>query len=217
MRIENKQRIEEYGEVFTSESEVNAMLDLVYDETQRIDSRFFEPACGNGNFLIKILERKLDVVSRKYKSSQIEFERYAFQAVASLYGVDILQDNVEECRERLLNYSSEGYNEFFKKTAKEQFLPTIKFVLSRNVLWGDALTLKEPGSDNPLIFSEWSFIQGSLVQRADYTLFDLVAYQPFEKGTLFSDFGDEVIIPDPIRTFKAVHYLEISNGAPEQL
>ena len=100
-QIKSKKRVEERGEVFTNEREVNAMLDMVKQETERIDSRFLEPACGDGNFLAEVLRRKLDVVGKRYGKSQLEYERYAFVAVSSVYGVDIMQDNVEECRERL--------------------------------------------------------------------------------------------------------------------
>ena len=60
-QIKSKQRVADHGEVFTDEKEVGAMCDLVIEETQRIDSRFLEPACGDGNFLIEILKRKLNI------------------------------------------------------------------------------------------------------------------------------------------------------------
>ena len=97
----SKQRIADHGEVFTAEREVNAMLDLVKQETERIDSRFLEPACGNGNFLAEILRRKLAVVKSRYGKNADDYERYAVIAVTSIYGVEILQDNAQECRERL--------------------------------------------------------------------------------------------------------------------
>src|SRR3990167_10791927 len=98
-QIKSKKRVADHAEVFTHEREVNAMLDLVKHETERLDSRFLEPACGTGNFLAPILERKLGVVRRKYGRSQLEFERYAIVATGSIYGVDILEDNVKHCRE----------------------------------------------------------------------------------------------------------------------
>lgn len=85
------------------------MLDLVKQETERIDSRFLEPACGTGNFLNEILKRKLQVVEKRYKRSQIEFERYAVMAVSSIYGIDIQEDNVRACRQRLSGLFSEIY------------------------------------------------------------------------------------------------------------
>ncbi|MFV0389261.1 MAG: hypothetical protein ACK5NT_10970 [Pyrinomonadaceae bacterium] len=101
MQVKSKERVAEYGEVFTSQREINAMLDLVKHETERFESRFLEPACGDGNFLAEILARKLAVISKKYSKSQKEFERYSLIASGSIYGIDILNDNVERCRERL--------------------------------------------------------------------------------------------------------------------
>lgn len=210
MSIKTKDRVSDFGEVFTSKREVNAMLDLVYDETQRIDSRFLEPACGNGNFLAEIFRRKLEVVKKKYRNNQLDFERYAFQATGSIYGVDILEDNVKECRTRMLNILADYYEQLFKATSKRQFLNVIEFVLSRNILWGDALTLKGADSE-PIIFSEWSFSTGSLVKRTDYTLHTLLAYQPMEGETLFSDLGEQAFIPKPIQEYQPVHFLEMLN------
>ena len=108
-QIKSKKRVADHGEVFTSEREVNAMLDLVKSETENIDSRFLEPACGNGNFLAEVLRRKLNVVENRYAKSQIEFERYAILAISSIYGVDILEDNAVECRSRLFKIFESCY------------------------------------------------------------------------------------------------------------
>jgi len=114
-QVISKKRVAEHGEVLTGKREVNAMLDLVKQETERIDSRFLEPACGTGNFLVAILERKLAVVEKRYGRSQLEFERYAVIAISSLYGIDILPDNVSQCRERLFDVFDEIYTGLFKK------------------------------------------------------------------------------------------------------
>ena len=100
-QIKSRERVVDHGEVFTNEREVNAMLDMVEGECERIDSRFLEPACGDGNFLAEVLRRKLEVVKRRYGSSSIDYERHAFVAVSSLYGVDLLSDNAAACRKRL--------------------------------------------------------------------------------------------------------------------
>lgn len=100
-QVKSKERVANHGEVFTAEREVNAMLDLVKEETERIDSRFLEPACGDGNFLVKILERKLTAVKSKYKKFPADFEKYSLLAVTSIYGIDILKDNVKNCQNRL--------------------------------------------------------------------------------------------------------------------
>lgn len=214
MQVKSKQRIMDHGEVFTSEREVNAMLDLVKQETQRIDSRFLEPACGNGNFLAEILRRKLEIVKSRYKKSQLEFERYAITAISSIYGIDILEDNVQECRERLFEIFDKKYTQIFKDKCKQACRDSAWFILSRNILWGDALTLKTVcGKEDPIVFSEWSAVNGSMIKRRDYTLANLLAYQPMGAGTLFSDLGEEAFIPTPVKDFPVIHFLELKDHA----
>lgn len=118
--VKSKQRVTDYGEVLTPPPIVNAMLDLVKQETERIDSRFLEPACGTGNFLIEILHRKLRVVEARYAKSQLEYERYAVLAVSSLYGIDILDDNAEECWQRLFATLDATYTRLYKKRQKRR-------------------------------------------------------------------------------------------------
>lgn len=204
----------DHGEVFTAEREVNAMLDLVQNETARIESRFLEPACGNGNFLIEVLRRKLDVVESRYKKSQLEYERYAVIAMSSLYGVDILEDNVIHCRERLYDYFSERYTRHFKNDCKEECQKSVKIILERNILWGDALTMKTVcGKQDPIVFSEWSAVNGSMIKRRDYSLANLLAYQPMGADTLFSDLNQPAIIPTPLREFPLMHFLKLDEYA----
>jgi SAM-dependent methyltransferase len=118
-QVKSKKRVTDHGEVFTSEREVNAMLDLVKQETERIDSRFLEPACGTGNFLAEVLKRKLSIVEAKYKKSQLEYEHYVVIAISSIYGVDILEDNAQECRDRLYNIFEEQYIKLFNSECKQ--------------------------------------------------------------------------------------------------
>ena len=209
--IRPRERIEEFGEVFTSEREVNAMLDLIPDETNRIDSRFLEPACGSGNFLIEILKRKILVVEAKYAKHQPDFERYAFLALSSVYGIDLLEDNIVECRGRLLNHILGIYERNFPSSQCIKFKLALKFVLSKNILVGDALKLTLPKTTSPIIFSEWSLVSGNKVKRVDYTLTNLIAYQPFEGDSLFSDLGDSAFIPAPLKSFPTVIYKELHN------
>lgn len=208
-QVKCKKRVTDHGEVFTNEREVNAMLDLVKQETERIDSRFLEPACGNGNFLVEILRRKLEVVKNKYKKSQLEFERYAVIAVSSIYGVDLLEDNAQECRERLLNIFRGTYTSIFKQNIKQECIDTIAFILSKNVLVGDALTLLQ-NNGKPIIFAEWSAVNGSMIKRRDYTLNELLRNQPIEEPNLFSDLGDKAFIPTPIKEYKLTHFLKLN-------
>ena len=138
-QVKSKKRVADHGEVFTNEREVNAMLDLVKHETERIDSRFLEPACGNGNFLAEVLRRKLKVVDQRYGNNQMDWERYAVIAVSSIYGVDILEDNAKECRERLYIIFDDFYTALLMDKCKEECRRSIRFLFDRNILWGDAL------------------------------------------------------------------------------
>ena len=173
-QIKSKKRVTDHGEVFTNEKEVKAMCDLVNNETQRIDSRFLEPACGDGNFLAEILERKLIVVKRKYKKSPMDFEKNSLLAISSLYGVDILIDNVIACRERLFKIWDKEYKAVCKKECNEDMRESIRFIISKNIVCGNALTLcevDENGKDTnePILFSEWGFVTGPLLARSEYT------------------------------------------------
>ena len=208
--IKTRQRVINHGEVFTAEREVIAMLDLVEHETQRIDSRFLEPACGSGNFLIEVLRRKLKVVEERYGRGQLEFERNAIIALGSIYGVDLLEDNVIECRSRLFDYFNEVYTRLFDDQCREECRSSTRYVLSRNIIWGDALTMKATtGTKEPIVFSEWSPVNGSMVKRRDYSLAHLLAYQPMDGANLFSDLGEEAFIPKPVRDFPLTHYLKL--------
>ncbi|MBI3190660.1 hypothetical protein HYZ41_03070 [archaeon] len=126
-QIKSKHRVLNHGEVFTHEKQVNDMLDLVKHETERLDSRFLEPACGTGNFLIEILNRKLSILKRNYKKSQHEYEKYSVIVIGSLYGIDLLQDNVEECRKRLLEKLVKEYKAIFKSINNE-FVEVLSFI-----------------------------------------------------------------------------------------
>jgi SAM-dependent methyltransferase len=207
--VVSKKRVADHGEVFTSPREVNAMLDLVQQEAERIESRFLEPACGTGNFLAEILERKLRVVTRRYRRSPLEHERYTLLAVSSVYGIDLLQDNVAECRCRLFALVERHCKNLFN----EDFLHTIRFVLERNIIQGDALSLKTVGAEpEPIVFSEWSLVNGSMVKRRDFTFHELLSYAGTKERPLFSDLGEEVFFPEPVREFPLTHYLKIADA-----
>ncbi len=130
-QVVSKQRVADHGEVLTGTREVNAMLDLVKQETERIESRFLEPACGTGNFLTVILERKLAVVERRYGKSQLDFERYAVLAVSSIYGIDIQEDNVQQCRQRLFAIFDLAYLRLFKNKTSDDCREAVRFILER--------------------------------------------------------------------------------------
>jgi hypothetical protein len=199
-QVKTKQRVADHGEVFTAEREVNAMLDLVKQETERIDSRFLEPACGDGNFLAAILRRKLAVVKRKYRKSPIDYEKNAVLAATSIYGVDILQDNAEACRERMFEIWDKEYNAVCKKEVNEDCREAVRFIFSRNIVCGDALSLKKvdiygKDTNEPIVFSEWAFVTGFNLQRSDYT-FDRLLEGDEEGRDLFGK-GKKTKNPEP--------------------
>ena len=186
-QVKSKERVANHGEVFTNEREVNAMLDLVKQETERIDSRFLEPACGTGNFLTEILQRKLAVVKKRYGKNPPDYEKYAVVAVTSIYGVELLQDNVDECRE------------------------AVKFILHRNILCGDALTMKN-SAGQPIIFSEWSLVSGSKIKRRDFRLDQLLEGHDIQPTLLNEwEYDEEIkaLIPKPIREFELIDYRKV--------
>jgi hypothetical protein len=193
-QIKSKERVSLHGEVFTAEREVNAMLDLVASECLRPDSRFLEPACGDGNFLSAILKRKLTELRRKYKKSPHDYEKMAIVAIGSLYGVDIMNDNAIACRERLFCIWDEEYTAHCGTDASDETREAARFIISRNIINGNALTLMcvdSEGKDTkaPIVFSEWTLIGGTQMQRSDYTMADLLLYN--EEGTLFAALTEE--------------------------
>lgn len=206
-QVKSKKRVADHGEVFTAKREVNAMLDLVKYESFRIESRFLEPACGNGNFLAEILSRKLTAVTDRYKNSQIEWERYAIIAIANIYGVEILEDNAQECRERLFQIFDETYTKLYKNNCKEECRRSVQFLLHRNILWGDALDFTNPQTKEPIIFSEWSAVNGSMLKRRDFVFRFLV--EKTHQFSMFNDEGEPAAIDEPIRDFPLVHFLKL--------
>ena len=218
-QVISRKRVADHGEVYTHAREVNAMLDLVKQETERIESRFLEPACGTGNFLVEILNRKLAVVSLRYARSQLEWERYAVLAVSSLYGIDILADNVAACQARLLEVFETQYRALFKQQVQPNCSEAVRYILSqntKNILHGDALTLKTVGSSeadvHPIVFAEWSAVNGSLLKRRDFVFAHLVEQASHREMPLFSDLDEEAYIPEPVKDYPLIHFLEVGNG-----
>lgn len=210
-QIISKKRVADHGEVLTNEREVSAMLGLVQHETERIDSRFLEPACGTGNFLVPILEKKLAIVKGKYAKSQLEFERYGVVAISSIYGVDILEDNVNQCRDRLFAVFNDMYGALYKDKSKESCRDAARFILSRNILFGDALSLKTVGEKpEPIVFSEWSLATGSQIKRRDFTFADLISSESANIG-LFANLNDGTpfFVPTPVKEFPLCNFLEV--------
>jgi len=217
-QTKSKQRVADHGEVFTADREVNAMLDLVKQETERIDSRFLEPACGNGNFLAEILRRKLAVVKSRYGKNPADYERYAVIAVTSIYGVEILPDNTEECRERLFNIWNERYTKECKGDANDETRQAVRFILKKNILCGDALTL-EQADGTPIIFAEWSAVNGSFLKRRDFELSHMLhaeeknlQYEMLDSVGAYEIDETGATILKPIREFAPIHYKRVNEN-----
>ncbi|MGN1040763.1 MAG: SAM-dependent DNA methyltransferase [Candidatus Fimimonas sp.] len=230
-QIKSKKRVAERGEVFTAEREVKAMCDLVAQECDRIDSRFLEPACGNGNFLAEILTRKLATVKKLYKSNPYDYERYSVLAITSIYGVDIMQDNVQECRERLFALWNKEYKSVCKKATNDETCEAVQYVLSKNILCGNALTLmcvdeNQKDTDTPIIFPEWSLMLGTKLKRRDFRLdVMLKANDKPQKGQLsLLDIPEDVrkylsinpvtkeYMAEPICEYPPVHYRKVQEN-----
>ena len=209
-QIKTKDRVTKFGEVNTAKKEINNMLNLVINETQRFDSRFLEPACGDGNFLIAVLKKKLEILSIKFQKNQYEFERNGFVIVGSLYGIDILIDNIKATRKKIYGIFFKFYSKFFQGNLNEKFLSSINFVIEKNIIHGDALTLKKTNSDEPIIFSEWGLINNK-VKRKDFTMNDLLNYEQIKSTPLFSDTGSDVFLPKSLKEYPLVDFDKIKS------
>lgn len=215
-QIKSKERVADYGEVFTGEREVNAMLDMVKPETERIDSRFLEPACGDGNFLAEILRRKLMVVHRKYGKNQLDYEKNAILALTSIYGVDILEDNVIECRKRLFAIWDKDYTKHWKNSCDNQCRRAAQYILDCNILCGNALNIKK-NDGTPIIFAQWDFVLGTQIKRQDYRLDELL--EANDKQMSFNmllgkwEYDEETgaMVPKPIKEYPLMDFRRIGN------
>lgn len=204
--VKSKQRVVDHGEVFTPEWLVEAMLDLVKDETQRIDSRFLEPACGSGNFLIKILQRKLAAVEAKYAKSDFERRNSALLSVMSIYGIELLSDNIAECRENLLAV----FSEYLAFDVTDDFRRAAHHVLSVNLVHGDAMKMTTV-EGTPITFAEWGYLGKGKFQRRDFRLDSLTLSSAFSaEDSLFSSLGKhEIFTPD--KTYEPMTVVELAN------
>lgn len=212
-QVRSRERVVAHGEVFTAPREVNAMLDLVKTETERIDSRFLEPACGDGNFLIEILRRKLQVVAEKGRGNPSEYELLACQAVSTVYGIELLPDNAEACRQRLWNFVVEQWQCHVAADSRpaapedSDFCRSVAYLLQRNIICGDALTYQTVGPHpQPIFFSEWTFI-GQRVRRTDYRYDFMVRKQ--HQYSLFDEAGEVKTFDEPVREYPTMHFLKL--------
>lgn len=203
-QVKSKQRVADHGEVFTNEREVKAMVDLVWREfstdEQKISKTFLEPACGSGNFLVEILERKLNTIKeldKKYKNQNL-FQKNIITALASIYGVELLEDNTQECRERLYALTLQHYpKKYHESSHYPQMLENITYILSRNIICGNALDYTT-AEGLPILFTDWAFVPSSDKVQCNYFDFKMI-----KDGGLYRDlaYGDREIPP--------VHYLSL--------
>ncbi|MCB0164176.1 MAG: N-6 DNA methylase [Anaerolineae bacterium] len=180
--IKSKQRVADHGEVFTPSWLVEAMLDLVKDETERIDSRFLEPACGSGNFLVQVLRRKLAAVELKYGKSDFERRYYALLGLMCIYGIELLADNIAECRANML----EIFADYLNLDETDELYSAASYVLGQNLVHGDALTMRTH-ADEAITFAEWGYLGKGKFQRRDFR-FDTLALSSTlsQEGSLFA-------------------------------
>lgn len=209
--VKSKQRVADHGEVFTPAWMVEAMLDLVKDETERIDARFLEPACGSGNFIVPILKRKLAAVELKYGQSDFERQHYALLGLMCIYGIELLADNMAECRANVQGV----FAEYLKLTESDDLYRAATHVLSVNLVHGDALTMRAVGnmgdlSGQPITFAEWGYLGKGKFQRRDFRFDVLTGSSKYsEEGSLFADLGKHEIFT-PIQTYPPMTVRELA-------
>ena len=187
--VKSKQRVADHGEVFTPPWLVQAMLDLVKGETERIDSRFLEPACGSGNFLVQILRRKLAAVEVKYGPSEFEKPHFALHGLMCIYGIELLPDNIAECRGNLL----EIFAQYLDLQEGDDLYRAASFVLTQNLVHGDALTMQGAGKQ-PITFAEWGYLGKGKFLRRDFRFDVLTHSSAFSaEDSLFAHLGKHEI------------------------
>lgn len=210
--VKSKQRVADHGEVFTPAWLVEAMLDLVKGETDRIDSRFLEPACGSGNFLVPVLRRKLAAVEQRYGHSDFERRHYALLALMCLYGIELLPDNIAECRANLL----EVFAEYLGVDDSADLYCAASFVLSQNLVHGNAMTmLTEDG--RPLTFAEWGYIGRGKYQRRDFRFDSLTQSSAFGADDLFfAERGKHESLTPTKTAYRPITVRELAAMMPEE-
>ena len=209
--VKSKQRVADHGEVITPAWMVEAMLDLVKEETERIDSRFLEPACGSGNFIVQILKRKLAAVEVKFGKSDFERHHYALLGLMCIYGIELLVDNIAECRANVLDV----FAEYLNLNETDDLYLAATHVLSTNLVQGDALTMRavdgQPVKHRPPItFAEWGYLGKGKFQRRDFRFDVLTGSSKYsEEGSLFADLGKHEIFT-PIKTYPPTTVRELA-------
>lgn len=212
--IKSKKRVADHGEVFTPAWLVDAMLDIVKGETERIDARFLEPACGSGNFLVQVLQRKLAAVELKFGKSDFERKHYALLALMCAYGIELLPDNIAECRANMLEILAD----YLKIDQADDCYRAAFFVLAQNIVHGDALTMRAQDGA-PITFAEWGYIGRGKFQRRDFRLDVLTGSSAFSaEGSLFAHLGKHEIFT-PTKTYPPMTIRDLAvaaDGMPKE-
>ena len=205
--IKSKVRVADHGEVFTPAWMVEAMLDLVKAETERIDSRFLEPACGSGNFLVKVLQRKLIAVELKYGKNDFEKRHFSLLGLMCIYGIELLADNIVECRSNVLDI----FADYLKLDESDDLYHAAAYVLSQNLVHGDAMTMRIKNG-NAIAFAEWGYLGKGKFQRRDFGLGDLTQSSVFSKeGSLFAQLGRHDLFT-PTKTYPPMTMVDLAKA-----
>jgi len=204
--VKSRKRVSEHGEVFTPRWLVDDMLDLVKDETERIDSRFLEPACGSGNFLLPILERKLAAAKARYGKSDFELKHQSLLGLMCVYGIELLADNAAECRNNLL----QTFTQTLKLASDDVLALAAARVLAVNIVQGDALKMQTADGE-PIVFAEWGYLGLGKFQRRDFR-FDSLTQRSSFQGTLFDQFEEHEIFV-PVKTYPPMTIAEIAQNS----
>lgn len=171
--IKSDDRVKDHGEVFTPKWVVDKMIDQpeIAAKVKSLTATFLEPSAGEGAFLVEILDRKLKYAAELSKSAH-EFGNYALMALSTLYGIELLEDNVEMLVMNMKDTFTDNYRELmadeYQEEPDQKVYNSAKVIIRANMAQGDALK-KVDASGNPIIFSEWQPIGKTKVQRTEYT------------------------------------------------
>ena len=172
--IKSKSRVRKHGEVFTPDWMVKKMLSepAIQKKIKDIRATFFEPSVGEGAFVTEILHQKLNHVDEiSNKSDWIE---NALWVVASIYGIELLTDNLIIAKHNLVNVLIEHYQKFYQKELSKNtdLYKSARYIIDNNIVQGNALTYLN-NSNNLIVFSEW-VKQDDKVKQLQFTFKSLV-------------------------------------------
>ena len=207
LQIKSKSRVTNFGEVNTNKEIVNNILDLVSNETTNLESRFLEPACGDGNFLRVVLDRKLKYLLSK-KLPKNKFEKLSILICSTIYGIDLIPDNIEDAIKVLTSDFQLIYKKLYKNKINKRIIEIVKYIFKHNIVVGNAISMKLLNG-NSIVFPEWSFINSDYIKRRDFEFKEILNTSNIDDLSLFKDLGEDAFLAKSINEFKAVHYLSL--------